>query len=59
MEPLAADLRRIYQGNAWHGPAVLDVIRDLTAEHLQRVAGPIPGTASSSSTDRNAPCAAR
>jgi len=36
---LAADLRRMYQGNAWHGPAVLDAIRDLTAE--QAAARPV------------------
>ena len=29
---LAADLRRIYEGNAWHGPAILDAIRDVTAK---------------------------
>jgi uncharacterized damage-inducible protein DinB len=29
---LLADLRRIYEGNAWHGPAVLEAIRDVSAE---------------------------
>ena len=29
---LLADLRRIYEGDAWHGPAVLDAIRDVSAE---------------------------
>jgi uncharacterized damage-inducible protein DinB len=29
---LLADLRRIYEGNAWHGPSVLEGIRDVTAE---------------------------
>src|SRR5688572_9321069 len=38
-DPLLADLRRIYSGDAWHGPAVLDVIRDLTAE--QAAARPV------------------
>ncbi len=39
--PLLADLRRIYEGNAWHGPAVLDAIRDVSAE--QAAARPVPG----------------
>lgn len=30
-DPLLADLRRIYEGNAWHGPSVLDAIKDVTA----------------------------
>ena len=30
LEPLLADLRRIYEGPAWHGPSVLDAIRDVT-----------------------------
>ena len=37
---LLADLRRIYEGNAWHGPSVLDAIKDVTA--LQASARPIP-----------------
>jgi uncharacterized damage-inducible protein DinB len=39
-DPLLADLRRIYEGNAWHGPSVLDAIRDVTA--AEAVARPIP-----------------
>jgi uncharacterized damage-inducible protein DinB len=39
-DPLLADLRRIYEGNAWHGPAVLDAIKDVTAG--QAGARPIP-----------------
>ena len=31
LDPILGDLRRIYLGNAWHGPAVLDAIRDVTA----------------------------
>lgn len=27
---LLADLRRIYEGNAWHGPSVLDALQDVT-----------------------------
>ena len=41
IDPLLADLRRIYEGNAWHGPSVLDAIRDVTAG--QAGARPIPG----------------
>ena len=40
-DPLLADLRRIYEGNAWHGPAVLDAIKGVTAG--QAAARPIPG----------------
>ena len=40
LEPLLADLRRIYEGNAWHGPSVLDASRGVTA--LQAAARPIP-----------------
>lgn len=36
---LRADLERIYAGNAWHGPAVLDAIRDVTA--AQAAARPV------------------
>ena len=39
-DPLLSDLRRIYEGNAWHGPAVLDAIKDVTAG--QAGARPIP-----------------
>jgi uncharacterized damage-inducible protein DinB len=37
---LLEDLRRIYEGNAWHGPSVLEAIRDVTAQ--QAAARPIP-----------------
>ncbi len=40
LDPLLADLRRIYTGNAWHGPSVLDAIRGVTA--MQASARPIP-----------------
>ena len=26
LDPLLADLRRIYEGNAWHGPSVLEAL---------------------------------
>ena len=32
MNALLADLRRIYEGNAWHGPSVLEAITGVTAE---------------------------
>ena len=32
MKFLIADLRRIYEGNAWHGPSVLDAIDGVTAQ---------------------------
>jgi uncharacterized damage-inducible protein DinB len=41
IDPLLGDLRRIYEGNAWHGPSVLEAIRDVTAD--QAGARPIPG----------------
>jgi uncharacterized damage-inducible protein DinB len=40
IEPLLGDLRRIYEGNAWHGPSVLEAIGDVTAQ--QAAARPIP-----------------
>lgn len=40
MQLLLADLRRIYEGNAWHGPSVLDAITGVTAE--QAAARPLP-----------------
>ena len=40
IDPLLGDLRRIYEGNAWHGPSVLEAIRDVTA--AQAAARPIP-----------------
>ena len=39
IDPLLADLRWIYEGNAWHGPSVLEAIRDVTAQ--QAAARPI------------------
>ena len=30
-DPLLADLRRIYEGNAWHGPSLLEAIADVSA----------------------------
>jgi uncharacterized damage-inducible protein DinB len=41
IDPLLSDLRRIYEGNAWHGPAVLDAIQDVT--FAQAASRPIPG----------------
>ena len=41
IDPLLEDLRRMYEGNAWHGPAVLDAIRDVTS--AQAASRPIPG----------------
>ena len=40
IDPLLADLRRIYEGNAWHGPSVLEAIGDVTA--AQAGARPVP-----------------
>jgi uncharacterized damage-inducible protein DinB len=36
LSELASDLRRIYEGNAWHGPAVLDALDGVTAEQAAR-----------------------
>ena len=41
LSSLVADLRRIYEGNAWHGPGVLDAITGVTA--AQAASRPIPG----------------
>jgi uncharacterized damage-inducible protein DinB len=41
LDPLLADLRRIYEGNAWHGPSVLEAIRDVSAS--QAAAHPVAG----------------
>ena len=30
LDPLLADLRRIYEGNAWHGPSVQEALQDVT-----------------------------
>jgi uncharacterized damage-inducible protein DinB len=38
---IAAELRRATKGPAWHGPALLEVLADVTP--LQAVARPIPG----------------
>jgi len=40
IDPLLGDLRRIYEGGAWHGPSVLDAIRDVTAQ--QAAVRPVP-----------------
>lgn len=40
IDPLLADLRRIYEGNAWHGPSVLEAIGDASA--AQAAARPVP-----------------
>jgi len=39
IEPLLGDLRRIYEGNAWHGPSVLEALSDVSA--LQAAARPL------------------
>ena len=36
MTHLLADLQRIYEGNAWHGPSVLDGLDGVTAEQAAR-----------------------
>lgn len=41
VEHLLADLRRSYEGNAWHGPSVKDAIRGVSA--AQASARPLPG----------------
>ena len=38
---LIADLRRMYEGNAWHGPSVLEALNGVTAS--QAAARPVPG----------------
>ncbi|HLK19342.1 MAG TPA: DinB family protein [Bryobacteraceae bacterium] len=38
---LASQLRRSYEGQAWHGPSLQELLRDVTAE--QASAKPIPG----------------
>jgi uncharacterized damage-inducible protein DinB len=40
IDPLLADLRRIYAGNAWHGPSVLEALHDVTT--AQAAARPVP-----------------
>jgi len=39
IDPLLADLRRIYEGNAWHGPSVLEALEDVTTS--QAAARPV------------------
>ena len=39
-DDLLADLRRIYEGNAWHGPSVLEALQDVTT--AQASARPVP-----------------
>jgi uncharacterized damage-inducible protein DinB len=36
LSALTADLRRIYEGNAWHGPSVLDAIDGVTADQAAK-----------------------
>ena len=40
IDPLLSDLRRIYEGNAWHGPSVLAALQDVTTS--QAAARPVP-----------------
>lgn len=40
LDPLLADLRRIYEGNAWHGPSVLDALQNVSTG--QAAARPVP-----------------
>ena len=40
LSTLIGDLRRIYEGNAWHGPGVLEAIEGVTAS--QAASRPIP-----------------
>jgi uncharacterized damage-inducible protein DinB len=41
LERLEQQLRRAFEGDAWHGPAVLDALKDVTPEAAH--AHPIPG----------------
>jgi uncharacterized damage-inducible protein DinB len=41
VERIQGELRRAFEGEAWHGPAVLELLRDVTAE--QAAARPIAG----------------
>jgi uncharacterized damage-inducible protein DinB len=38
---IAAQLRRSYEGQAWHGPALRELLEGVTAEHA--AAKPVPG----------------
>jgi uncharacterized damage-inducible protein DinB len=40
IDTLLADLRRIYEGNAWHGPSVLEALQDVTT--AQAATRPVP-----------------
>lgn len=40
LESTLGEIRRMYEGNAWHGPAVLDVLEGITA--TQAAARPLP-----------------
>jgi len=40
INPLLADLRRIYEGNAWHGASVSEALHDVTTG--QAAARPVP-----------------
>ena len=41
VERIRGELQRAFQGEAWHGPAVLELLRDVTAQ--QAAARPIAG----------------
>ncbi len=41
IENVLDQLRRIYEGDAWHGPALRELLADVTAE--QAAARPLPG----------------
>jgi len=38
---IASQIRRSYEGNAWHGPALRELLDGITAEHA--AAKPVPG----------------
>lgn len=40
-ERIADQLKRAFEGEAWHGPSLLDILKDVTA--AQAAARPIPG----------------
>ena len=41
VERILGELQRAFEGDAWHGPSVLEILRDVTAE--QAAARPIAG----------------
>jgi uncharacterized damage-inducible protein DinB len=41
LERIEDQLKRAFEGGAWHGPSVLEVLKDVTAD--QAVARPLPG----------------